>query len=95
MTHTTVVDRQGVAGNERYIEATVTISSYPTGGEALTDLSDQFAAVGMCLPVCGGSAGYFFIWIPSTKKLKMMTATGTEVTASTNVGIVYVRMTGV
>jgi len=95
MTHTTVVDDFGVAGNERFIEASVTISSYPTGGEALTDLANQFAAVKKVYPVCGGAAGYFFIWVPATSKLKMMSATSTEVTAATNVGLVFVRMTGV
>jgi hypothetical protein len=95
MTHTTVVTRIGNAGSENFKEATVTISSYTTGGEDLSDLTGQFGSVGVPLAMNGGGAAYFFTWIPATNKLKMWTATGTEVGSTVNVGIVYIKMFGV
>jgi len=96
MTHTTVVTKHTNQGSQRAIEAVVTISSYTTGGEDLSDLTDQLGSLdSVGVTHEGATAWYLWNWVKATNKLALATATGTQVTAAVNVGVFYIRVVGV
>lgn len=94
MTHTTIVTAQGIAGDQRYVEALVDISSYTAGGEVISELTGMFAQVDSVFVQVMGSTGYF-VNVPTTKdKIIVRTATATVASTAADVGKFGVRIHG-
>lgn len=94
MTHTVTITAQGVAGDQRYVEALVDISSYTAGGEPIPELTGMFVQVDSVYTQVMGSTGYL-VNVPTTKdKLVVRTATTTLATTASAVGKIGVRIHG-
>lgn len=94
MTHTVKVTSQGIAGDQRYVEALVDISAYTAGGEPLTELVNMFAQVDSVYVQPMGSTAYL-VCVPTTKdKLVIFTATETAATTAAALGKFGVRIHG-
>lgn len=60
MTHTMVINAEGVMGDQHYIMATVTMTSYTASGEVLTDLLNMCSTI-MRMDVVQVSSGATYV----------------------------------
>jgi len=93
MTNTlTVVDRQ-VEGLNRTVYATMDVTSYTTDGETLS--ATIFGLTGLkYIEVCSAENGYMFAANAAMSKLLCFTAAATQAAATTDVGVVRLRVVG-
>jgi hypothetical protein len=79
-------------GDQKAVHVDMNITSYATGGEALAPGDFGLERLDNVI-VTSQAGGYMFVWLPTTRFLKAMTAAATEAAATTAIGLI--RITGI
>lgn len=95
MAHTVLSVDYDNPGVNKKVHARVDITSYPTGGELLSDLTGTMGSVKSVFAMGEEATMYLFAYDRTNNKLLVNTATGTEAADETDVGVLQLEITGV